>query len=131
MIKVGFSSQVPQLHLFAMLLWSFPSILWSQRPHSQSRPAPGVEVAFRSVYFGSWGSGEKVDLETRVCWVDWETHSLVCSPVYTVSGVSQLPHPSPPESPQGDGQPGLMTVKRVGGTGNKEGKGAATLEGPP
>ena len=55
MIKVDFSSQVPQLPLFAMLLWSFPLTLWSQHPHCQSSPAPGAEVAFHKYLL--WGGG--------------------------------------------------------------------------
>ena len=64
MIKVDFSSQVPQLPLFATFLWSFPLILWLQHPHSQSRPAPGAEVAFhKHLLWGEGrGKGEKVDL---------------------------------------------------------------------
>ena len=69
MIKVDFSSQVPQLPLFAMLLWSFPFTLWLQHPHCQSSPAPGAEVAFHKylLWVGGGGGagrgkGEKVAL---------------------------------------------------------------------
>ena len=98
MIKVGFSSQVPQLPLFAVLLWSFPSMLWLQRPHSQSRPAPGVEVAFRSVYWGGWGSGEKVDLETRVCWSTGRP-TVLSAALSTLSQVFHIFHTPHLQSP--------------------------------
>lgn len=39
--------------------------------------------------------------------------------------------PPPQESPQGEEQPGLVTLQGVGRTGNKERKGATKLEGSP
>lgn len=39
--------------------------------------------------------------------------------------------PPPQESPQGEGQPGLVTLQGVGRTGNKGSKGATKLEGSP
>lgn len=114
---------------YASVVLSFDPLIAASSLPEQSCPWSGgglLQCLLRGL--GEGGEGGPGDWDLLV---DWETHSLVRSPVYTVSSVSQLPHPSPPESPQGDGQPGLVTVKRVGRTGNKERKGAATLEGPP